>query len=80
MAKSVNGTYRRAGYRGLFQRSGNRSGGVWWGSANEANVAEMFDRYAKGKIKPRLPAHFPLERGAEATRRLADRKVQGRWL
>ncbi|MDZ4778381.1 MAG: NADPH:quinone oxidoreductase family protein [Alphaproteobacteria bacterium] len=59
--------------------------GVFWGAfvardpkANEANVAELFDLYAKGKIKPRVSAHFPLARGAEAIQHLADRKVQGK--
>ena len=59
--------------------------GVFWGAfvakspkENEANVAELFDLYAKGKIKPRVSAHFPLERGAEAIQHLADRKVQGK--
>ncbi|MBL8559958.1 MAG: NADPH:quinone oxidoreductase family protein [Hyphomonadaceae bacterium] len=59
--------------------------GVFWGAfvaknpkENDANVAELFDLYAKGKIKPRVSAHFPLERGAEAIQHLADRKVQGK--
>lgn len=59
--------------------------GVFWGAAvardpkaNDQNVAELFDLYAKGKIKPRVSAHFPLERGGEAIQHLADRKVQGK--
>ncbi len=59
--------------------------GVFWGAfvarhpkENDGNVAELFDLYAKGKIKPRVSAHFPLERGGEAIRHLADRKVQGK--
>lgn len=59
--------------------------GVFWGAfvardpkTNDANVAELFALYAKGKIKPRVSAHFPLERGGEAIRHLADRKVQGK--
>lgn len=59
--------------------------GVFWGAftardpkGNEANVAELFDLYTKGKIKPRISAHFPLSRGGEAIRHLADRKAQGK--
>jgi NADPH2:quinone reductase len=59
--------------------------GVFWGAAvardpkgNERNVAELFDLYAAGKIKPRVSAHFPLARGGEAIRHLADRKAQGK--
>lgn len=59
--------------------------GVFWGAAvardpkaNDANIAELFDLHAKGKIKPRISAHFPLERGGEAIQHLADRKVQGK--
>ncbi len=59
--------------------------GVFWGAAvardpagNEANIAELFDLYAKGKIKPRVSASFPLERGGEAIAHLADRKAQGK--
>ncbi|MBT9446013.1 MAG: NADPH:quinone oxidoreductase family protein [Hyphomonadaceae bacterium] len=59
--------------------------GVFWGAfvarhpkENDANVAELFELYAKGKIKPRVSAHFPLARGGEAIRHLADRKVQGK--
>jgi NADPH2:quinone reductase len=59
--------------------------GVFWGAftarepkRNDANVAELFDLYTKGKIKPRVSAHFPLERGAEAIAHLADRKAQGK--
>jgi NADPH:quinone reductase len=59
--------------------------GVFWGAAvardpagNEANIAELFDLYARGKIKPRVSASFPLERGGEAIAHLADRKAQGK--
>ena len=59
--------------------------GVFWGAFtarqpadNEANIAELFALYEAGKIKPRVSAHFPLERGAEAIRHLADRKAQGK--
>jgi len=59
--------------------------GVFWGAftarhpkANDANIAELFALYREGKIKPRVSAHFPLERGGDAIRHLADRKAQGK--
>jgi NADPH2:quinone reductase len=59
--------------------------GVFWGAftardpaANEANIAELFALYSAGKIKPRVSAHFPLERGAEAIAHLESRKAQGK--
>jgi NADPH2:quinone reductase len=59
--------------------------GVFWGAftarqpaENDANIAELFALYEAGKIKPRVSATFPLERGAEAIRWLADRKAQGK--
>jgi NADPH2:quinone reductase len=59
--------------------------GVFWGAftardpkANEDNIAALFDLYESGQIKPRISAHFPLERGGEAIRLLADRKALGK--
>jgi NADPH2:quinone reductase len=59
--------------------------GVFWGAAvardpkaNEANVAELFELYTAGKIKPRVSAHFPLAKGGEAIQHLAERKAQGK--
>jgi NADPH2:quinone reductase len=59
--------------------------GVFWGAftardpqGNEANIADLFRLYGEGKIKPRVSAHFPLERGAEAIQHLADRKALGK--
>jgi NADPH:quinone reductase len=59
--------------------------GVFWGAfaardpkANHANIAELFDLYAAGKVKPRISAHFPLERGGEAIALLKDRKATGK--
>ncbi len=59
--------------------------GVFWGAAvardpagNDANIAELFDLYARGKIRPRVSASFPLARGGEAIAHLADRKAQGK--
>jgi NADPH2:quinone reductase len=59
--------------------------GVFWGAftarepqAHEANVADLYRLYAEGKIRPRISGRYPLERGAEAIRHLADRKAQGK--
>jgi len=59
--------------------------GVFWGAAvardpagHAANVADLFRLYEEGKIKPRISARYPLERGGEAIRALMDRKAQGK--
>lgn len=59
--------------------------GVFWGSAtvrdpkgHANNVAELFDMYAKSKIKPRISASFPLERANQALEMMQDRKVMGK--
>ena len=59
--------------------------GVFWGAfaardpkANGAHIATLFELLKAGKIKPRVSATFPLERGAEAIQLLADRKAIGK--
>jgi NADPH2:quinone reductase len=59
--------------------------GVFWGSAvardpktHFANVKELFDLYAGGKIKPYISEHYPLSRAAEAISHLASRKAMGK--
>jgi NADPH2:quinone reductase len=59
--------------------------GVFWGAAvardpagNQKNLAEMFQMYAEGKIKPHVSETFPLERGGEAIQYLIDRKALGK--
>ncbi len=59
--------------------------GVFWGAftmrdpaANAGNIAELFQMYADGKIKPRITATFPLNRGGEAIALLAERKATGK--
>jgi NADPH:quinone reductase len=59
--------------------------GVFWGAfaardpkRNHANIAELFDLYAAGKIKPVISEVFPLERAGEAIARLGDRKAVGK--
>jgi NADPH2:quinone reductase len=59
--------------------------GVFWGAftmrdpkRHAAHVAELLQWYAEGKIRPRVTAHFPLEKAAEALRLVESRKVQGK--
>jgi NADPH:quinone reductase len=59
--------------------------GVFWGAfaardpkRNSANISELFDFYANGKIKPVITEVFPLERAGEAIARLTDRKAVGK--
>ena len=59
--------------------------GVFWGAsiyrepdAHMQNMAELFEMYAKGQIKPRISARFPMTRAAEALTLIQDRKVMGK--
>ncbi len=59
--------------------------GVFWGAftahepaANAGNMAELLAWYAAGKLKPHISKTFPLEKGAEAIRWMADRKATGK--
>ncbi|HTO40022.1 MAG TPA: NADPH:quinone oxidoreductase family protein [Rhizomicrobium sp.] len=59
--------------------------GVFWGAftardpkRNQEHLAEIARWVAEGKIKPYISARFPLERGGEAIRMLADRKALGK--
>jgi len=59
--------------------------GVFWGAfaartpaKNHANVAELFDLYAAGKIKPRISETFSLENAGQAIARLGDRAAVGK--
>ena len=59
--------------------------GVFYGAAvardpvmNRGLIKELFELYAAGKIRPAISEHFPLARGAEAIRHLADRKALGK--
>ncbi len=59
--------------------------GVFWGAfaerdpkANHANIAELFQLYADGKIKPLVSETFALDKGADAIARLGDRKAVGK--
>jgi NADPH2:quinone reductase len=59
--------------------------GVFWGSwvgrnpaKHRASVAELFDLYEKGKIKPYVSERFPLSKAADAIAHLASRKAMGK--
>jgi NADPH2:quinone reductase len=59
--------------------------GVFWGTAvsrdpagHQRNVRELFELYAKGKIKPFVSERFPLARAGEAISHLASRKAMGK--
>ena len=59
--------------------------GVFWGAyavrepmSFHRDMAELFDLVDAGKLKPVISASFPLARGAEAIRQLADRRAVGR--
>jgi NADPH2:quinone reductase len=59
--------------------------GVFWGAAvardpkgHAANMAELMQMYAEGKIKPRVSQTFPLEKAAAAIKALGDRQALGK--
>ncbi|PVM84605.1 NADPH:quinone oxidoreductase family protein [Caulobacter endophyticus] len=59
--------------------------GVFWGAAvardpagHAANVRELMDLYATGKIKPYVSERFPLEKAGDAIAHLASRKAMGK--
>ena len=59
--------------------------GVFWGAfaardpkANAVHIAKLFDLLKEGRIKPRVSATFPLERGGEAIAMLGARAAIGK--
>ena len=59
--------------------------GVFWGAfaardpkANSVHVAELFQLWEAGRIRPRVSATFPLERGGEAIATMAARQAIGK--
>jgi len=59
--------------------------GVFWGAAvardpkgHAANLKDLMDLYAAGKIKPYVSERFPLARAGEAIAHLASRKAMGK--
>ncbi|MBB4631970.1 zinc-binding dehydrogenase [Sphingosinicella soli] len=61
--------------------------GIFWGAWLERNAGQhqhnnqaLLQMYRDGLIKPLISERFPLERGGEAIRRLADRKAVGKLI
>jgi NADPH:quinone reductase len=59
--------------------------GVFWGAftqrdpaRNRQLLAELFDLWEQGKIRPRISARYPLERAAEALTDLLERRALGK--
>ncbi len=59
--------------------------GVFWGAftmrdpvKNAGYIAELFEFYKEGKIRPRITASFPLEQAADALNLLQERKATGK--
>lgn len=59
--------------------------GVFWGEAlvrdpegHRANMSQLLDWVAAGRLKPRVHGVYPLERIAEALNEIAGRKAQGK--
>lgn len=59
--------------------------GVFWGAhtarepeKHAENMQDLFAMYAKGQIKPRVSASFPLEDAPKALEMMQDRKVLGK--
>ncbi|MEO0936580.1 MAG: NADPH:quinone oxidoreductase family protein [Pseudomonadota bacterium] len=59
--------------------------GVFWGAStmvdpkgHAANMAELFEMYGKGQIKPRITRTYAMQDAAEALTHVMDRKVQGK--
>jgi NADPH:quinone reductase len=59
--------------------------GVFWGAfvarepgVSADNMRELSSWYAAGKVKPRISARYPLHRGGEAIRELAERRAMGK--
>ena len=59
--------------------------GVFWGASiyrepegHMQNVAELFDMYAKGLVKPRISARFGMQDAGQALTLIAERKVLGK--
>ncbi|WEK41636.1 MAG: NADPH:quinone oxidoreductase family protein [Candidatus Sphingomonas colombiensis] len=59
--------------------------GVFWGAfaarepaRNRANIGQLFDLWAAGKIAPKITEVFPLEKGGDAIARLGGRQAIGK--
>jgi len=59
--------------------------GVFWGEFRrrekalfQGNSAQLVEWLREGRLRPHVSARYPLERGAEALRDVAERRVQGK--
>ena len=59
--------------------------GVFWGAFTQhepdlhrANMTELLEYYAGGRLRPLISKHFPLDEGAAAIRWMMDRKATGK--
>ncbi|WP_428407821.1 NADPH:quinone oxidoreductase family protein [Hyphococcus sp.] len=59
--------------------------GVFWGAFTMRNpaknaeyIAELFELYESGKVRPRITAHFPLQDAAKALAMIESRKATGK--
>ncbi len=59
--------------------------GVFWGAfaranpdRNAANMAELFDWFKTGHLKPHIGGEYPLDRYAEALDAVMERRAQGK--
>jgi NADPH2:quinone reductase len=59
--------------------------GVFWGAwvardpkGHADNLAELFDMYAKGQIRPHVSNVYPLEKASEAILELSERRAKGK--
>ncbi len=59
--------------------------GVFWGAwvarnpkGHAANLAELFELYQAGKIRPHVSNRYPLARAAEAIKELSERRAKGK--
>ncbi|SLN40569.1 Quinone oxidoreductase 1 [Falsiruegeria litorea R37] len=64
---------------------GSQIVGVFWGASvfrepqgHAENMAELFQLYAEGKVKPQISARFPLAEAPAALEMMQDRKVMGK--
>lgn len=64
---------------------GSQIVGVFWGASvfrepqgHAENMAELFQYYAAGKVKPQISARFPLAEVPAALEMIQDRKVMGK--
>ena len=59
--------------------------GVFWGAwvarnpkGHAANLAELFELYQQGKIRPHVSNRYPLAQAAEAIKELSERRAKGK--